>query len=236
MRIVFLALVVLVVLSGCGGGGGGSSVDKPALMMVGGEAVYQLSGSLSDGYTSYPVSGNAVYSLSSPGLPPVQGINPWEWVQQTNLLLGGTSFTPYSSKYFIAQNTSSREIVMLGFESSGAAYFFNNWVNDPVLVPATLKSGYTWSWSASISTGHTMTFHGTVSGPESVSTPIGVYSAYRIQMSLSSESIDANWQWWVSPDCAWPVRIQQQFESFTWQDGYLSGSAVYTINSQRSRK
>lgn len=230
-----LLVLVVAVVAGCGGGGGGGSsadIVTPARLVVGSEATYDLSGSMSDGTTTKSISGTATWTVTSAGLPPLNGLNPWRMQTSVTMNIEGEGTTSATSAEYIAQDVASGQWYMIGIEEDGNAGLFRTWTSKPVMVPSPLQPCVK-HWQATYADNTTVGATVTTTGPESVSTPLGNYSAYKV--SFVWDDSDSKYESWYSPDIAWPVRSQRIIKDMQLGDGVYSGVISYTIKNQRMR-
>lgn len=233
MKAASVTLVFLVVLCavGCGGGGGGTPTVKPAILRVGSEANYVVTGTLSDGTDTYTAGGTVRDTLALTELLPVQGLNTWRINSHGNLTIDGEPIGEDIWRRYIAQDPTSGKWVYRGEESDNVPLILTTWSREPVFVPSPLASSGAWSWSATYSDGSPITANCTMTGPEQVSTPLGTFTTYRIRLDLVPPWGSFTDYWWMSPQVPLPVRRQIRYLVVVNGLGMLTGDLTLTLQS-----
>lgn len=190
-------------LFGCGSdsGNGAPVGTKTRALQAGDSWTYDVSGQTQSG--SY--SGTTLLSV---GQDTLAGVSVLAGTSTVNAVWNGSNISSTSVTY-MQQDATTGDLLQYGIKDSNT----NNvvvTVTDrplPIMWPGTWEAGKTITATAHYSNGNTESISYTIIGQESVATPAGAITAWKLTLSASSNAGTSTGTSWFSPEIGNYVRI-----------------------------
>lgn len=214
LLVPLLGVLVLLVslMAGCGGGGGGGgSIAAVPLsstmrqMQPGDEWDYSVTGTVSDGGDTVPVTGTisvvwGAQTITTPGLATANVV-----LFNMTLTGNGTNITDWR-RYYQTQDAGGT-LWEYGGEDSDGVY----WVTSPVSgrvvdYPSPMVQGTSWGENTMYSNGDTDNASATIVGTETVSVSAGVFETYKAIGNANFGGYPATTTEWIAPQIGGMVK------------------------------